>query len=150
MKGPRAEVASMSDDPYNLKRFVIAQDLVYTQVRDELGRGRKASHWMWFVFPQIAGLGFSERSQRFAISGLDEARAYLAHPILGPRLVECVRLVLAVEGRSAHEIFGGPDDRKLHSSLTLFAQVSDDEVFSLALRAYFGGELDRATMDRLR
>ena len=76
----------MPDDPYNLDRFVVAQDLVYAQVRDELGRGRKASHWMWFVFPQIAGLGFSERSQRYAISGLDEARAYLAHPILGPRL----------------------------------------------------------------
>ena len=150
MEGRRAETASMPDDPYDLNRFVIAQDLVYKQVRDELGRGRKASHWMWFVFPQIAGLGFSERSRRYAISGLDEARAYLAHPILGPRLRECVRLVLAVEGRSAHEIFGSPDDSKLHSSLTLFAEASDDAVFSLALQKYFGGELDRATMERLR
>ena len=133
----------MPDDPYDLDRFVLAQDLVYTQVRDELGRGRKASHWMWFVFPQIAGLGFSERSRRYAISGLDEARAYLAHPVLGPRLRECVRLVLAVEGRSAHEIFGSPDDRKLHSSLTLFAQASDDAIFSLALKKYFGDSIRR-------
>jgi uncharacterized protein (DUF1810 family) len=140
----------MADDPYNLDRFVFAQDLVYTQVRDEIGRGRKASHWMWFVFPQIAGLGFSERSQRYAISGLDEARAYLAHPTLGQRLRECVRLVLAAEGRSAHKIFGSPDDSKLHSSLTLFAEVSDDAIFSLALQKYFGGEFDRATMERLR
>ena len=140
----------MPDDPYDLDRFVLAQDLVYMQVRDELGRGRKASHWMWFVFPQIAGLGFSERSQRYAISGRDEARAYLAHPILGPRMRECVRLVLAVEGRSAHEIFGSPDDSKLHSSLTLFADVSDDEIFNMALQEYFGGDLDVATMERLR
>jgi uncharacterized protein (DUF1810 family) len=144
------EAGSMSDDPYDLNRFVAAQDLVYTQVRDELGRGRKATHWMWFVFPQIAGLGFSATSQRYAISGFDEARAYLAHPILGPRLRECVQLVLAVEGRSVHEIFGAPDDSKLHSSLTLFAEASDDEIFSLALRKYFGGELDHATMERLR
>jgi uncharacterized protein (DUF1810 family) len=139
----------MPDDPFGLHRFVAAQEPVIDNVRAELGRGRKTSHWMWFVFPQIAGLGASAMSQRYAISSLEEARAYLEHGVLGARLVECVALVLAVEGRTAHEIFGSPDDLKFHSSLTLFAQVSADDIFRRALERYFGGRLDRATLDRL-
>src|SRR5438046_2651703 len=112
------------DDPYDLERFVAAQNAghTYDHAVEELGRGRKTSHWMWFVFPQIAGLGMSPMSQRFAIQSLDEARAYLANPVLGPRLVECVRLVLSQDGKSAHDIFGSPDDMKFHSCLTLFAE----------------------------
>lgn len=137
------------DDPFDLERFVTAQDWVIESVRDELRRGRKTSHWMWFVFPQIAGLGLSARSQRYAISSSEEAAAYLAHPVLGPRLIECVSLVLAVEGRSAHDIFGSPDDQKLHSSLTLFAEVSQDDIFRLALDKFFDGRPDRKTLDIL-
>jgi uncharacterized protein (DUF1810 family) len=137
----------MANDPYDLDRFVTAQGPVIARVRDELGRGRKTSHWMWFVFPQIAGLGMSAMSQRFAIRSLDEARAYLAHPDLGPRLVECVGLVLAVEGKSAHDIFGSPDDVKFHSCLTLFAAAATDDIFQRALEKYFGGRQDAATLD---
>jgi uncharacterized protein (DUF1810 family) len=139
----------VTDDPFDLERFVAAQEPVIDNVRAELGRGRKTSHWMWFVFPQIAGLGSSFRSQRYAISSLDEARAYLDHPLLGPRLVECVNLVLAVENRSAYEIFGSPDDLKFHSSMTLFGEVSQNEVFGQALDKYFGGWPDEATLGRL-
>jgi uncharacterized protein (DUF1810 family) len=141
----------MPDDPFNLGRFVAAQDSVIEAVRAELGRGRKTSHWMWFVFPQLAGLGFSAMSIRYAISSLDEARAYLAHPLLGHRLVECAGLVMAVEGRSAHDIFGSPDDAKFHSSMTLFdrAAPSEGSVFRRALEKYFDGIPDRATLDRL-
>jgi uncharacterized protein (DUF1810 family) len=137
-------------DPFHLDRFVAAQEPVIDRVRDELRRGRKTSHWMWFVFPQIAGLGMSAMSQRFAIASLDEARAYLAHPVLGPRLSECVGLVLAVEGKSAHDIFGSPDDMKLRSSLTLFAEVAADDVFGKALDKYYGGRRDEATLELLR
>ena len=136
----------MADDPFDLDRFVSAQEPVIGSVRDELRRGRKTSHWMWFVFPQIAGLGASSMSQRFAISSLDEARAYLAHPVLGPRLIECIDIVLAVEDRSAHAIFGSPDDMKFRSCLTLFAQASDHEAFGTALRKFFDGKADQATL----
>ena len=137
-------------DPYNLQRFVDAQEPVYQRVCDELRAGRKTSHWMWFIFPQIAGLGRSETARRYAIASRAEARAYLDHPVLGPRLRECTRLVNRVEGRSVHQIFGAPDDLKFHSSMTLFATVAPDEgVFQEALAKYFGGALDQATVERL-
>ena len=135
------------DDPFNLARFVAAQDPVYGRVIQELRSGRKQSHWMWFIFPQIAGLGRSAMAQHFAISSLDEARAYLAHPLLGGRLRECTQLVLDAEGRSAHEIFGSPDDLKFHSCMTLFAQAdSGDSRFTRALDRYFGGGRDAMTL----
>ena len=138
------------DDPYNLKRFVNAQAAVFEQACSELRAGRKRSHWMWFVFPQIAGLGRSETARTFAIASMEEARAYLAHPVLGPRLRECCRLVDRVEGRSAHQIFGDPDDMKFHSCLTLFATVAPDEaVFAEALQKHFGGERNSPTLARL-
>jgi uncharacterized protein (DUF1810 family) len=136
-------------DPFDLERFVRAQDPVYRDIQGELTRGRKQSHWMWFVFPQVAGLGFSAMSQRYAIASRAEACAYLAHPVLGPRLIECTRLVLAVEGRTINAIFGAPDDAKFRSSMTLFDAVSDDPVFDEALARYFSGERDRATLDIL-
>ena len=138
------------DDPFHLDRFVRAQEPVYQTALAELRAGAKASHWMWYVFPQIEGLGFSPISQHFAITGLDEARAYLAHPVLGARLVECVEVVNAVHGRSAHEIFGVPDDLKLRSSLTLFVQAApDNPVFAEALAKYFAGEPDPLTLAQL-
>ena len=139
------------DDPHSLQRFVDAQASVYAQVCSELRDGRKRTHWMWFIFPQIKGLGHSEMATRFAITSLDEAHAYLEHPILGPRLGECTRLVNQVEGRSIEQIFGYPDDLKFHSSMTLFARAApdDEQVFDEALRKYFGGELDPATLERL-
>jgi uncharacterized protein (DUF1810 family) len=137
-------------ESFNLQRFLDAQAPVYRQVLAELGAGAKRSHWMWFVFPQIAGLGRSETARFFAVGSRAEAAAYLAHPILGPRLRECCRLAIAVEGRSAREIFGSPDDMKFRSSLTLFAAVApEDTVFSEALRKFFGGEADAATLARL-
>ena len=136
-------------DPFDLKRFVRAQDPVYRDVRGELARGRKQSHWMWFVFPQIAGLGFSAMSQRYAIASREEARAYLAHPVLGERLIECTRLVLAVEGRTINAILGAPDDAKFRSSMTLFDAVSDEPVFGEALAKYFASERDGATLEIL-
>lgn len=140
----------MSDDPYDLQRFVTAQAPVYEEVRAELRAGRKATHWMWFVFPQIAGLGRSPTARKYAITSREEATAYLRHPVLGARLRECTRLVNQVEGRSVHEIFGSPDDLKFHSSMTLFARVeADDAVFTEALRKYFAGEHDRLTLERL-
>ena len=137
-------------DEYGLQRFVDAQAEVFEQARGELLEGRKRSHWMWFIFPQIKGLGSSPMAARFAISSLAEARAYLEHAVLGPRLRECAGIVVAVEGRSAHEIFGYPDDLKFHSSMTLFAQAAGkDGVFVDALEKYFGGQRDRATLERL-
>jgi uncharacterized protein (DUF1810 family) len=118
-------------------------------VRAELAAGRKQSHWIWFVFPQIAGLGSSVRSVHFAISSRDEARAYLDHDILGPRLIEAARLVLAAEGRTAHEIFGSPDDLKFRSSMTLFDAIAPNNVFAAALEKYFDGERDTATLAKL-
>jgi uncharacterized protein (DUF1810 family) len=138
------------NDLYDLQRFVDAQAGLYEQVCTELRAGRKRSHWMWFVFPQIRGLGSSPMAMRYAISGRDEARAYLDHPVLGPRLQECAGLVIEVEGRTIEEIFGYPDDLKFHSSMTLFSEVEspDERVFHEALRKYFDGKMDAATLDR--
>jgi uncharacterized protein (DUF1810 family) len=134
------------NDPFELGRFVAAQDRVYASVVGELRAGRKESHWMWFVFPQIAGLGYSSMSARYAISGLDEARAYLAHPILGPRLRECAWLVLASRARSAEEIFGHVDALKLRSSMTLFHRAEPAEAaFGDVLDRFFGGVEDERT-----
>lgn len=138
------------DDPYDLQRFVRAQEPVMEQVMAELRAGAKRSHWMWFVFPQIAGLGHSEMARRYAISSVDEAKAYLAHPVLGDRLRNCTGLVNAVKGRSAEQVFGYPDVLKFHSSMTLFSCVGpDDEVFRQALAAFYEGRRDKATLDRL-
>ena len=137
----------MADDPFNLNRFVEAQASVIDTVLLELKRGKKQSHWMWFVFPQIAGLGFSSMAQKYAISSLDEARAYLGHPVLGDRLRKCVELVLQVENQFAHQIFGSPDDMKFRSSLTLFSEATGEEVFLRALDEYFDGVPDSATLE---
>lgn len=136
-------------DPYNLQRFVDAQDGVYANVRAELTAGRKRSHWMWFIFPQIAGLGFSAMAQRFAIGSRAEALAFLAHDVLGPRLIECTGLVMSVTGKTIHDILGSPDDLKFRSSLTLFAAVSDNPLFTDAIAKYFAGAKDQATLDHL-
>lgn len=135
----------MDDDPFDLQRFVEAQDRVIDRVRAELLAGEKRSHWMWFVFPQIAGLGRSPMAQRYAIGSLAEARAYLEHPVLGPRLGECVELVLRHRDRSAHQIFGSPDDMKFRSCLTLFDRAAPGGMFDETLRAFFDGERDAAT-----
>lgn len=136
-------------DPFNLHRFVEAQNPVYSTVLNELRSGRKRTHWMWFIFPQIAGLGHSAMSQRYAMKSREEAHQYLAHPILGQRLVECTEAVLAVEERSAWDIFGSPDDMKLRSSMTLFAAISPGTVFDQALEKYFDGTPDEHTLQRL-
>lgn len=139
-----------ADDGCDLRRFVVAQDPVIDRVRAELRAGRKQSHWMWFVFPQIAGLGSSPMARKFGIGSLDEARAYLAHPVLGPRLRECTALVTAVEGHSIEEVFGHPDDLKFRSSMTLFAHATEDNGTVLAaLRKYFPAGFDPATLARL-
>jgi uncharacterized protein (DUF1810 family) len=137
------------NDPFDLARFVTAQAGVYATVTAELRRGRKASHWMWFIFPQVAGLGFSAMAQRYAISGREEAIAYLAHPLLGPRLAECTELVLAVQGKSIHTILGAPDDLKFQSCMTLFEDVSHDARFAAALGKYFDGARDARTLELL-
>ena len=140
-----------TDDPYDLRRFVAAQDSggTYERAVAELRRGRKTSHWMWFVFPQIAGLGYSPTSQAFAISSLQEARAYLAHPVLGPRLIECATIVAQTPGRTAEQIFGGIDALKLRSCATLFLRADPGQpVFGQVLAQYFDGQPDPAT-DRL-
>lgn len=134
-------------DPFDLRRFVDAQGGVYESVCEELRAGRKRSHWMWFVFPQLRGLGRSPTAVRFSISSIDEARAYLAHDVLGPRLRECARLVTAIDGRTAEEIFGWPDDMKLRSSMTLFARAAaDNGDFVAVLEKFYGGEGDPATL----
>jgi len=139
------------EDRFDLERFVQAQAGLYEQVLSELRAGRKRSHWIWFVFPQIAGLGHSPMAQRYAISSLDEARACLEHPVLGARLRECSALVLAVPGKTVHEIFGSPDDLKVHSSMTLFHRAAPDEtVFGQCLQQYFAGEEDPGTVARLK
>jgi Uncharacterized conserved protein len=132
-----------------LQRFVDAQARTIDHVRQELKRGHKESHWMWFIFPQIKGLGHSSTAHRYAVAGLEEARAYLAHPVLGPRLIECVKLVLAVKGRTLGDIFGTPDDLKFRSSMTLFARASADPAFRQALDFFCGGEEDPETLKRL-
>lgn len=136
---------------FDLERFVRAQAPVYDTVLKELRAGRKRSHWMWFIFPQLAGLGRSEMAQRYAIASLDEAAAYLLHPVLGARLRECAALVLAVPGATVDEIFGHPDNMKFHSSMTLFSAVpGTDPVFRANLDKYFSGAPDAPTMARLK
>ena len=140
----------MPEEPYRLSRFLDAQGPVYEQVQLELRRGRKASHWMWFIFPQIVGLGASPMAKEYAITSLDEARAYLKHPVLGQRLGECVDLVNGIEGRYVEEIFGHPDHLKFQSSMTLFSQAApDDRRFTDALQRYFDGAPDPFTLQRL-
>lgn len=136
--------------PFNLQRFVDAQRGVYSQALAEITAGRKRSHWMWFIFPQIAGLGPSVMSVRYAINSRDEARAYLDHDVLGPRLIECAKAALALESTSATDVFGYPDDLKLKSSATLFAAVSPPgSVFHRVLEKWFAGELDLKTLAAL-
>jgi uncharacterized protein (DUF1810 family) len=137
-------------DPFNLQRFVDAQDGVLDDVRAELSAGRKRTHWMWFVFPQIAGLGQSEMARRYAIQSLAEARAYLDHPVLGVRIAELTRMLNDLPPMRADAVFGYPDDMKFHSSMTLFAQAApDSHVFGDALHRYFDGQQDEATLARL-
>ncbi|PWC35876.1 DUF1810 domain-containing protein [Azospirillum sp. TSO35-2] len=140
-----------TDDPFDLQRFIDAQEPVFTAVMNELRDGRKRSHWMWFVFPQLRGLGRSPTAQLYGIASLDEARAYLAHPILGARLDQATRAVLAVPERSLHAIFGSPDDMKFRSSMTLFAVVADDagSPYHAALARFCDGRMDEATLGLL-
>ena len=134
-------------DPFSLNRFVEAQSGVYERALSEIRSGQKRSHWMWFIFPQYDGLGFSDISKRYAIKSLAEAEAYLRHPLLGPRLVECAEATLAIKGRSAADVFGSPDDMKLRSCATLFAHVSlPGSVFEQVLDKYFEGEPDERTL----
>jgi uncharacterized protein (DUF1810 family) len=135
-----------ADDPHDLRRFVEAQEGDYDRALSEIRGGRKQSHWMWYVFPQYDGLGFSATSRRYAIESVEEAKAYLNHPVLGPRLREIGEATLAVEGRSALDIFGSPDDMKLRSCATLFAYVSPGSVFDRLLEKYFGGRRDDKTL----
>jgi uncharacterized protein (DUF1810 family) len=144
------QAAMSRPDPFNLQRFVEAQRGVYEQALAEIAAGRKRSHWMWFIFPQIAGLGHSSMAQRYAISSVREAEAYLKHPVLGPRLRECANLVAQVDGKSAYEILGSPDDMKFHSCMTLFARAAPQaEIFEAALDKYFDGRDDALTLARL-
>ena len=139
------------DDPHDLHRFVEAQQRTFMQAVSELEDGHKTSHWMWFVFPQLRGLGRSPMATRYGIESLDEAHAYLAHPLLGPRLKECVRLALRIDGRSITEIFGSPDHMKFRSCMTLFDRAAPDEtLFAQALQKYFGGTPDARTLELLR
>lgn len=135
---------------FELERFVAAQEPVYDQVRAELGLGRKTSHWMWFIFPQLRGLGSSAFAVKYGIALREEAAAYLEHAVLGPRLLECTGLVLVAQGRTAQQIFGSPDDMKLHSCMTLFDAVSDGRgVFRNVLQQYFDGKADLRTLELL-
>jgi uncharacterized protein (DUF1810 family) len=136
-------------DPFDLQRFLDAQAPVYPRVLAELQSGQKQSHWMWFIFPQLAGLGHSEMAQQFAIASRDEAVAYLGHAVLGSRLRECTALVNAVDGRTAREILGSPNDLKFHSSMTLFGAASSAPEFSAAIAKFYGGNLDQRTLDLL-
>ena len=138
-------------DPFDLNRFVEAQDAVYERALAELKRGRKTSHWMWFIFPQIDGLGRSSTAQFYAIKSAGEAKAYLNHPVLGPRLIACSTVLLQSQGLSVDDIFGFPDDLKLRSSMTLFGSVSEpDSVFTRVLGQYFEGEPDPRTLELLK
>jgi len=140
----------ISNDPFNLQRFLDAQNPIYEQVCRELRAGEKRSHWMWFIFPQLRGLGSSPTAVAFGISALEEARAYLQHTVLGPRIKECTRMLLEVEKRSIDEILGYPDDLKFRSSMTLFASAGvDAQIFKDALQKYFAGEQDPLTLERL-
>ena len=147
MAAKRASDMGNTKDAYNLKRFVEAQEGIYGQALRELRNGQKESHWMWFIFPQIDGLGSSSTARHYAIKSLEEARAYLAHPVLGTRLKECCEAILAIRGRTASEIFDFPDDLKLRSSMTLFAVAEKgDSLFSRVLDKYFGGKMDERTL----
>ncbi len=138
------------DDLFDLGRFTSAQESVYDRALEELRSGRKRTHWMWYIFPQIDGLGHSSTAKRYAIKGIEEARGYLEHPVLGPRLLESAEAVFAIEGRSVSEVLGYPDDLKLKSSMTLFASVTDpDSVFVRVLDKYFQGERDDRTLQLL-
>jgi uncharacterized protein (DUF1810 family) len=140
-------MADTRDDPHDLNRFVAAQEEDYEQALREVRGGRKRSHWIWYIYPQFDGLGYSSMSKRYAIKSLAEARAYLQHPVLGPRLVECAEAALGVEGKTAHEIFGSPDDMKLRSCATLFARVSQPgSVFHRVIDKYFDGKPDENTL----
>lgn len=142
--------AEHRSDPFQLDRFVSAQEPIYAEALREIQAGEKETHWMWFVFPQVAGLGRSSTAQHYAIGSIDEARAYLAHPVLGPRLRECAATVLQVQGQSALDIFGDLDEVKLRASMTLFAMVTErDTVFREVLDRYFGGEPDPMTLQFL-
>jgi uncharacterized protein (DUF1810 family) len=143
-------LSSKDADPFDLQRFVDAQDRVYGAVVSELRTGRKRSHWIWFVFPQLRGLGHSATAMRYGISSLEEARAYLAHEVLGSRLRECARLLTRIEGFSADDIFGWPDNLKVRSSMTLFARATDDNAeFRGVLDRFYDGEEDALTVDQL-
>jgi uncharacterized protein (DUF1810 family) len=145
-----ADTERTMNDPYDLQRFVDAQSGSFERACDELQKGRKQSHWMWFIFPQLRGLGHSPMASKYGISSLQEATAYLRHPILGPRLRYCTELVIKIEGRSAEHIFGVPDDLKFRSCVTLFARAdSENQIFKDALQKYFAGEPDQMTLDRL-
>ena len=145
----RAGDIPRGNDPYDLNRFVTAQEAVYERALAELKGGQKRSHWMWYIFPQIDGLGFSATTRHYAVKSMEEARAYLQHPVLGRRLRECAEAVMSVEGRSVSEIFGYPDDMKLQSSMTLFAQADPGAVFDRVLDRYFRGERDVRTLQLL-
>lgn len=136
-------------DPFHLARFVEAQEPVWARVVEELRRGCKQSHWMWFVFPQIAGLGHSAMAQHYAIASLDEARAYLDHLVLGSRLREATNLVMDIKGRNVHAIFGAPDDLKFRSSMTLFDAAAPHDIFAAALEKYFAGDRDPLTLNKI-
>ena len=143
-------LSSNGADPFDLRRFVDAQDRVYGSVTEELRSGRKRSHWIWFVFPQLRGLGNSATAVRYGITSLQEARAYLAHEVLGPRLRECARLVAQIDGRSADDVFGWPDNLKVRSSMTLFARATNDNAdFRAVLEKFYGGEEDPVTVEQL-
>ena len=140
-----------ADDPHDLRRFIEAQQGVYEQARDELAAGLKRSHWMWFVFPQLRSLGRSATAQHYGLASAAEAAAYWHHPVLGPRLLECTRVVLAVRGKSALQIFGAPDDLKFRSSMTLFERVAPEQpAFAQAIERYFAGERDPLTLELLQ
>jgi len=143
-------MAEPTEDPFDLNRFVAAQTGQYETALAEIKAGRKRSHWMWFIFPQFDGLGFSPTARLNAIKSVAEARGYLAHPLLGPRLLECFAAVLGIEGRSAHDVFGSPDDMKLRSCATLFAHVSPPgSAFERLLDKYFSGKADNRTLQSL-
>jgi uncharacterized protein (DUF1810 family) len=145
-----AKVQDRVNDPYDLKRFIDAQNSTFEQVCAELRSGQKQGHWMWFIFPQLKGLGHSQMAIKFALSSRNEAEAYLKHAVLGPRLKECTQLVILIEGRSINQIFGYPDDSKFRSSMTLFASTtSENKIFKDALQRYFSGEPDHLTVELL-
>jgi uncharacterized protein (DUF1810 family) len=151
VSGTGSRRVATGEDPYDLRRFVEAQKGHYERALAEIRAGEKRSHWMWYIFPQLSGLGSSPTSQKYSLGSLGEAEAYLAHPVLGPRLLECARAALAVPGYSANDIFGSPDDWKLRSSATLFALVSPaGSVFQQLLEKYFRGERDPKTLELLR